>query len=473
MPARSASSPRPPIPRTVWALGFVSLCMDVSSELIHALLPIYLVTTMGMSVAALGVLEGAAEATAMIVKIFSGALSDWLGRRKALLLLGYGLAALTKPLFPLAAGPATVAAARLLDRVGKGIRGAPRDALVADVAPPEIRGACFGLRQSMDTVGAFAGPLLAIALMLAFADHIRAVLWFAVVPAFAAVALILFGVEEPASAPAAARAFRSPLHWRALRAFSGRYWFVVLIGTAFTLARFSEAFLVLRAQQVGLDIAWIPAVMVVMSIAYAASAYPVGIVSDKFGARAPLAAGMLLLIAADLLLGASASRTALFAGVAVWGLHMGFTQGMLAALVAQTAPAALRGTAFASPARRSRPSHSRCADSFGGARGLRHDGRRSARRRRRARASLPGDMRVAVAGADSSAGACAFDSGARAGFRRCCRGARPLGRSPRLPRDVARASRAVFSAPGVRGRSLRVMHRRSSAKPRKAWARCG
>ncbi|ABA51401.1 major facilitator family transporter [Burkholderia pseudomallei 1106b] len=346
MPARSASSPRPPIPRTVWALGFVSLCMDVSSELIHALLPIYLVTTMGMSVAALGVLEGAAEATAMIVKIFSGALSDWLGRRKALLLLGYGLAALTKPLFPLAAGPATVAAARLLDRVGKGIRGAPRDALVADVAPPEIRGACFGLRQSMDTVGAFAGPLLAIALMLAFADHIRAVLWFAVVPAFAAVALILFGVEEPASAPAAARAFRSPLHWRALRAFSGRYWFVVLIGTAFTLARFSEAFLVLRAQQVGLDIAWIPAVMVVMSIAYAASAYPVGIVSDKFGARAPLAAGMLLLIAADLLLGASASRTALFAGVAVWGLHMGFTQGMLAALVAQTAPAALRGTAF-------------------------------------------------------------------------------------------------------------------------------
>ncbi|VUD66013.1 hypothetical protein UKMH10_4605 [Burkholderia pseudomallei] len=453
--------------------------MDVSSELIHALLPIYLVTTMGMSVAALGVLEGAAEATAMIVKIFSGALSDWLGRRKALLLLGYGLAALTKPLFPLAAGPATVAAARLLDRVGKGIRGAPRDALVADVAPPEIRGACFGLRQSMDTVGAFAGPLLAIALMLAFADHIRAVLWFAVVPAFAAVALILFGVEEPASAPAAARAFRSPLHWRALRAFSGRYWFVVLIGTAFTLARFSEAFLVLRAQQVGLDIAWIPAVMVVMSVAYAASAYPVGIVSDKFGARAPLAAGMLLLIAADLLLGASASRTALFAGVAVWGCTWVSRRACSprssrkprrprcaaprsACSISRAgsrcsrrarSPAGCGNTTArrrrSSPARRSRPSHSRCADSFGGARGLRHDGRRSARRRRRARASLPGDMRVAVAGADSSAGACAFDSGARAGFRRCCRGARPL------------------------GRSLRVMHRRSSAKPRKAWARCG
>ncbi|KWZ47478.1 MFS transporter [Burkholderia savannae] len=346
MPARPASSARPPIPRTVWALGFVSLCMDVSSELIHALLPIYLVTTMGMSVAALGVLEGAAEASAMIVKIFSGALSDWLGRRKALLLLGYGLAALTKPLFPLAGGPATVAAARLLDRVGKGIRGAPRDALVADIAPPEIRRACFGLRQSMDTVGAFAGPLLAIALMLAFAGHIRVVLWFAVVPAFLAVALIVFGVDEPAPAPAAARAFRSPLHWRALRVFSGRYWFVVLIGTAFTLARFSEAFLVLRAQQAGLDVAWIPAVMVVMSVAYAASAYPVGIVSDRFGARAPLAAGMLLLVAADLVLGASASLTALFAGVAVWGLHMGFTQGMLAALVAETAPPDLRGTAF-------------------------------------------------------------------------------------------------------------------------------
>jgi MFS family permease len=345
MTANLTSTNRPTIPRTVWALGFVSLFMDLSSELVHALLPVFLVTTMGMSVTALGVLEGAAEATAMIVKVFSGPLSDYLGRRKGLLLLGYGLAALTKPLFPLATTPAWVVTARLLDRVGKGIRGAPRDALVADVAPPEIRGACFGLRQSMDTIGAFVGPLLAIVLMLWFADHIRTVLWFAVVPAFVAIGLIAFGVDESGHAPAR-RAFRSPLHWRALREFPPGYWLIVGIGATFTLARFSEAFLVLRAQQTGLDLAWIPAVMVVMSLAYSLSAYPVGILSDRLDRRFLLALGMVLLIAADLLLGIGRSVTSVFAGVALWGLHMGFTQGILAAMVSETAPSTLRGTAF-------------------------------------------------------------------------------------------------------------------------------
>ncbi|SEB21055.1 MFS transporter [Paraburkholderia sartisoli] len=345
MTSDTPSATRIAIPRTVWALGFVSLFMDLSSELVHALLPIFLVTTMGMSVAALGVLEGAAEATALIVKVFSGPLSDWLGRRKGLLLLGYGLAALTKPLFPLATTPAWVVSARLLDRVGKGIRGAPRDALVADVAPPEIRGACFGLRQSMDTVGAFLGPALAIVLMFWFADHIRTVLWFAVVPAFIAIGLIMFGVDESDHAPAR-RAFRSPLHWRALREFPSGYWLIVGVGATFTLARFSEAFLVLRAQQTGLDIAWIPGVMVVMSLAYSLSAYPVGVLSDRLDRRLLLALGMVLLIAADLLLGMGQSVMSVFAGVAVWGLHMGFTQGIIAAMVSETAPPALRGTAF-------------------------------------------------------------------------------------------------------------------------------
>ncbi|KWF00088.1 MFS transporter [Burkholderia ubonensis] len=347
MESRTAVSSRPAIPRTVWALGFVSLLMDLSSELVHALLPVYLVTTMGMSVVALGVLEGAAEATALIVRIFSGAISDWLGRRKALLLAGYGLAALTKPLFPLAHGPGLVIAARLVDRFGKGIRGAPRDALVADVAPPEIRGACYGLRQSMDTVGAVGGPLLAIALMFVFADHIRAVLWFASIPAFATLAVLMFGVREPAAARAdRPRPFRSPLDRRALRMFSARYWYVVAIGATFTLARFSEAFLVLRAQQAGMELAWVPSVMVVMSVAYTLSAYPVGVVSDRLDRRALLAIGMALLIAADLLLGARADAATVLTGVAVWGLHMGFTQGILAAMVADTAPAEWRGTAF-------------------------------------------------------------------------------------------------------------------------------
>ncbi|MFX1676278.1 MFS transporter [Paraburkholderia sp. A2WS-5] len=338
-------APRIAIPRAIRMLGFVSLFMDLSSELIHALLPIFLVTTMGMSVSALGVLEGAAEASAMIVKIFSGPISDWLGKRKALLLLGYGMAALSKPLFPLASTPLMVATARIIDRVGKGIRGAPRDALIADIAPPEIRGACFGLRQSMDTVGAFAGPLAAIVLMFWFSDHIRTVLWFAVLPAFVSVGLIAFGIEEPAG-EGAAHAFRSPLHWRALQAFSGRYWFVVALGAAFTLPRFSEAFLVLRAQQTGLNIAWIPGVMVIMSLTYSLSAYPVGALSDRIDRRVLLACGLVLLIAADLILGMSASIVTVLIGVALWGLHMGFTQGILAAMVAETAPPALRGSAF-------------------------------------------------------------------------------------------------------------------------------
>ncbi|MCG5076774.1 MFS transporter [Paraburkholderia tagetis] len=333
------------IPRTIRMLGFVSLFMDLSSELIHALLPIFLVTTMGMSVSALGVLEGTAEASAMIVRIFSGPISDWLGKRKVLLLLGYGLAALSKPLFPLAGTPLMVATARIIDRVGKGIRGAPRDALIADIAPPEIRGACYGLRQSMDTVGAFAGPLAAIVLMFWFSDHIRTVLWFAVVPAFVAVGLIVFGVEEPAR-EGALHAFRSPLHWRALQAFSGRYWFVVVLGAAFTLTRFSEAFLVLRAQQTGLNIAWIPGVMVVMSLTYALSAYPVGMLSDRVDRRVLLGWGIVLLIVADMVLGMGSSIFTVLGGVALWGLHMGFTQGILAAMVAETAPQTLRGSAF-------------------------------------------------------------------------------------------------------------------------------
>jgi len=336
---------RASIPRTVWTLGYVSLFMDLSSELIHALLPIFLVTTMGMSVAALGALEGAAEATALISKMFSGALSDYLGRRKGLLLWGYGLAALTKPMFPLATSPVMVAVARLLDRVGKGIRGAPRDAMVADVAPASIRGACFGLRQSMDTVGAFLGPILAMGLMLVFGGNIRAVLWFAVLPACVVIGLIVFGVAESGQAPLAP-VFRSPLSWHSLKDFSRRYWLIVGVGAMFSLARFSEAFLVLRAQQTGLALAWIPGVMVVMSAAYSLSAYPAGKLLDRVDGRVVLGLGMGMLVAADLLLAKAGSAWILFVGVTVWGLHMGFTEGILTAMVSAVAPAALRGTAF-------------------------------------------------------------------------------------------------------------------------------
>nr|WP_319528272.1 MFS transporter [Pseudomonas laurentiana] len=335
----------PVIPRTVWTLGFVSLFMDLSSELVHSLLPLYLVSELGISILAVGIIEGVAEATALIVKVFSGALSDFIGRRKELLLLGYGLAALTKPLFPLASSAGVVFTARILDRIGKGIRGAPRDALVADVAPAAIRGACFGLRQAMDTVGAFLGPLLAILLMTVFAGAISSVLWFAVIPAALAVGLLLVGIREPAH-EGGERHFRAPLRTASLRQFSSAYWWVVAIGAAFSLARFSEAFLILRAQQAGFAATWVPLVMVVMAGFYMVSAYPVGKWSDRVSRTALLSMSLVLLILADLVLAYAQGTWAMMAGVALWGLHMGFSQGTLATLVADTTPADLKGTAF-------------------------------------------------------------------------------------------------------------------------------
>jgi MFS family permease len=339
-----AGAERSGIPRTIWTLGFVSLFMDLSSELVHSLLPVFMVTTLGASALTVGVIEGVAESTSMLIKVFSGAISDFMGRRKGLLLLGYGVAALSKPLFPLAHSVEVVFTARFLDRIGKGIRGAPRDALVADVSPPSIRGACFGLRQSMDTVGAVLGPAMAIVLMLWLAD-IQLVLWFAVIPAIVAVALIFVGVKEPTPV-SRERTFRSPIHWRVLPGFSRGYWWVVVIGGVFTLARFSEAFLVLRAQQTGLSVAWVPLVMVVMAIFYALSAYPAGWLSDRISRTKLLCMGMGLLILADLVLAGSGSFITMMLGVALWGLHMGFSQGILASLVADTAPMDLKGTAF-------------------------------------------------------------------------------------------------------------------------------
>lgn len=335
---------RPPLSRSVVALGFVSLAMDLSSETIHALLPLFMVGTLGLGVAAVGLIDGIAEATASITKVFSGWLSDKLGRRKPLILLGYGLAAASKPLFPLAAGALPVLGARFADRIGKGIRGAPRDALIADVTPPAILGRAFGLRQSMDTAGAFAGPLLAIGLMWLLASDMRAVFWIAVVPAAAAVLIVLFAVDEPPAAADAAP--RPPLRLAELKGLDRAYWAVVAIGLLFTLARFSEAFLILKASAEGLDLWLAPAVLVVMNLVYAAAAYPAGIASDRLGTRGLLLASLAVLVAADLLLALVPGLAAVFVAVALWGLHMGLSQGLLARLVADRAPAPLRGSAF-------------------------------------------------------------------------------------------------------------------------------
>jgi len=339
----SAVAP-PRIPASIWVLGFVSLLMDVSSEMIHSLLPLFMVNVLGVSMLAVGLIEGVAESTALVVKVFSGALSDYLGQRKGLAVLGYGLGALTKPLFALAPGLGLVLVARLVDRVGKGIRGAPRDALIADLAPPGLRGASFGLRQSLDTVGGFAGPLLATGLMLLWANDFRAVFWVACLPAAGCVALLVWGVQEPERHPAGIR--RNPIRREALARLGWPYWWVVGVGGVFTLARFSEAFLVLRAQQLGVPMALVPLVMVAMSGVYAATAYPFGQLADRVSHRWLLALGLGVLVAADGVLAAAQGWPLLLVGVALWGLHMGMTQGLLATMVADTAPEDLRGTAY-------------------------------------------------------------------------------------------------------------------------------
>ena len=333
------------MPRGVLALGFVSMFMDLSSEMIHSLLPVFLVSVLGVSAMAVGVIEGIAEATAAITKLFSGAISDWTGRRKPLLLLGYGVAALTKPLFPLATGVGAVLTARFIDRIGKGIRGAPRDALVADITPKGLLGAAYGLRQSMDTVGAFAGPLLALLLMMATDDDFRLVFWVAVIPAFICVGFIVYGVQEPELA-SERKPRRFPIQRSEMTRLSRRYWWVIAFAAVLTLARFSEAFLLLRAEDVGLAVTWVPLILIVMNVVYAASAYPFGHLSDRMRRRTLLALGIAFLIIADLILALASNPWLVGVGALFWGLHMGATQGLLSAIVADVAPADLRGTAF-------------------------------------------------------------------------------------------------------------------------------
>lgn len=333
------------VPRSVVALGFVSLFMDISSEIIHSLLSVFLVAVLGASALSVGFIEGVAEAASQITKLFSGAISDWIGKRKPLVLAGYGLSALTKPLFPLASGVGVVVAARLIDRIGKGIRGAPRDALIGDVTPVELRGTAFGLRQAMDTVGAFVGPLLAMLLMAVSNDNFRLVFWVAVLPAIMAVLLILYGVQEP-DVPRAAERRPFPIQRAELGRLDGAYWWLVGIATILTFGKFSEAFLLLAAEHVGLAIALIPGVFVVMNLVYAASAYPFGRLSDVISRRLILALGVGFLIAADIILATAGTPWQLAAGVVLWGLHMGATQGLLSTLVVDAAPADLRGTAL-------------------------------------------------------------------------------------------------------------------------------
>jgi MFS family permease len=333
------------IPKSIWALGFTSMFMDLSSELTHAVLPLFMVGSLGASMTSVGLIEGLSEAVALITKIFSGTISDLMGKRKLLTVIGYGLSAFTKPLFPMADSITTVFVARFSDRIGKGIRGAPRDALVGDIAPAEIRGECFGLRQMLDTIGAFLAPLAAIVLLMTFTEDLRMVMWIAVIPAAICMVILILGVEEPKNL-VSKRKTGFPLKKENIKKLTKPFWIVVISASFLTMARFSDAFMLLKARDVGLSIGWIPVVLVVMNFVYALSAYPVGIISDRIPREKILIAGVVILIVANSILAYANSIWLVMLGTAIWGLHMGVTQGLLAAMVTDRAPAELRGTAY-------------------------------------------------------------------------------------------------------------------------------
>ncbi len=333
---------RPSLPRTVWILGIVSLLMDLSSEIYHALLPAFLTVTLGLPVVAMGAIDGIADGTANIAKLVSGRLSDRYQRRKPWILLGYGMAALSKPLFPLAQGALPVLGARFLDRIGKGLRGAPRDAMIADETPPELRGGAYGLRQALDNVGGFLAPLAAIGLMLLFADDIRAVFWVAAIPAALSFLFAWTMLREPERHLAVKR----DATWGGWRTLDKQVRRLIGVGFLFGLARFSEGFLILKAMDVGLAPAWSPLVLALFSLAYLTLAYPAGALSDRIDPRSLLLGGIAVLVVADLWLAQADSLWAVFAGVALWGTHMALTQGIFARMIADAAPESQRATSF-------------------------------------------------------------------------------------------------------------------------------
>ncbi len=332
------------LPQTVWVLGMVSLLTDISSEMIHSVLPLFLVSQLGAAVLTVGLIEGIAEATASVVKVFSGALSDYLGKRKALAVLGYGLSTFVKPLFFFATSPAWVLVARFADRVGKGIRVAPRDALVADTTPVSMRGAAYGLRQSLDTVGAFLGPLTAFGLLAIAPQNFRLIFALALIPGFLAVSLLVAGIQEPEGKTAQPKT--NPLRWEALGTLGSKYWFLLAIALLFNLGNSSDAFLLLRAQQSGIGAAFVPLTLVVMNVFYSLSAYPAGVLSDRIGRLELLVSGFLIYALAYLGFAFVQQPWQVWGLFALYGLHLGLSQGILLALIADTVPLELRGTAF-------------------------------------------------------------------------------------------------------------------------------
>ncbi len=334
------------IPKTVWAVGFVTLLMNVSTIIIFSLSPLYLTSVLGISMISLGILEGAVEASSWFTRIFAGVFSDYFHRRKPFLFAAYSLAASSRLIFPLVPSAGWIFFARFVDRVSNGIQATPREALIGDVAPIDLKGACYGLRQTLGMFGSFAGAFMLMFLMHWSNANFELAFWAAVIPPFFALLILAKFVRDPIALKIKNKPARKIFHLPHISDLTFNYWRVVIIASIFMLSNYSGAFMILQATNAGLSTCEVPLVMVIQNIMAFASAFPAGWLSDRIGRRILLGVGFSITVGANLLLACTTTKLCVLGGVALWGLQLGINQSLLVAKVADTAPEELRGTAF-------------------------------------------------------------------------------------------------------------------------------
>lgn len=320
--------------------------MKISSVIVFTLSPLFMTQVLGASIFAVGILEGILEVITLLARIFSGIISDYIHKRKSIIVVGYIFALISRPFLALATRMEDVFLGRAFDRIGNGLDATPRDALVGDLAPPQIKGACYGLRESLSRAGSFAGALLVMALLWLTEGNFSLVFWIGSIPTVLALMVLVIFVKDSPNQQAQHKKPTHKFKLKDLKKLPLPFWLILLLSGLFMLSNFSGAFLILRAEQTGLDLHLTSLVMIIQNLATAGTAYPVGYLSDKMGRRSMMGVGIVLIVCSDLLLAWGGSLYTILGGVLLWGAEIGITQSILAVFLADTCPQDLRGTGF-------------------------------------------------------------------------------------------------------------------------------